>query len=67
MTWTTEKPTEPGWYWMKADSGTDSGPIVRQIVTIIGDHLYYNHPQHGAINIPNERQWAGPIPMPEEA
>ena len=67
MTWTKEKPTEPGWYWTKRKgccAGVTcfitSGEMTTNayIPRIIG--------WNGAPIDPSEFEWfAGPIPEPE--
>ena len=63
LTWTSEKPTAPGWYWWR--SPTDRVMICDVyewdymfFVTTIGEPL-----RVGGM----AGQWAGPIPEPVEA
>lgn len=66
LNWTTETPTEPGWYWvgMRSDEGfyamiaevwEENGLLVAQIkggkILGVGCHFF--------------ELWAGPIPHPE--
>lgn len=63
MQWTTEKPTEPGWYWWRLDER--KSPIV---FLRCGDNF------HTVIDLydgwdgtsPDGGEWSGPIPEPEE-
>ena len=57
MTWTTDTPTKPGWYWWRSKiPHTDfwTCPTIRDITVsaLLNDNLW--------------GQWAGPIPEPEE-
>lgn len=71
MNWTTEPPSEPGWYWMK------SKKIQPEVVNIMRfwDRLLsvgraYNderEPLSDFISCRRGVQWAGPIPEPEDA
>lgn len=68
-TWTTEKPTEPGWYWFRF------GPIDKPVMFWIsvragiqGGELWVRH----ALPLISEKpvsdydgQWAGPLEPPE--
>ena len=56
LTWTREKPTEPGWYWLKVGSG--NGTIMRVSAFDIRDARF---------GTAVEFEWAGPIPEPEQA
>lgn len=67
MTWTTDKPTTPGWYWW-------IGPLLhQQIVEVMpfenGDAVVFR-PFCGEYNTrmlsDMQGEWAGPIPQPEE-
>jgi hypothetical protein len=65
MTWTTEKPTVPGWYWWRRPYGK------REIQTIIRVKEYKFQP--GIVFIYSGRriedcrgEWAGPLEPPEE-
>lgn len=71
MKWTSETPTEPGWYWCRYvnckpeivkvyASDYHRGLTVARL-NLIGDEridLFQNQRRRGM-------QWAGPIPMPE--
>ncbi len=59
MKWTTEKPTETGWYWIK-DSHWCEGIIVR---VNADTRKYYDGDLH---NFPLNAKWAGPISVPED-
>jgi len=64
LRWTKELPTQPGWYW-------DRWPLMPEQVSISritrtpgsrSLHLVEN----GPLELYRGREWAGPIPMPEE-
>ena len=65
MTWTTTRPTAPGWYWCQA-------PYSRPDCVCVWDSggvLLFRRPDwrhdHPVTSYPNFR-WAGPIPEPTE-
>jgi hypothetical protein len=76
MKWTTEKPLDPGWYWVRSKhwssmSGTRPCMIIR-----LSSHTPSGcvHPTLAVIHGPPpffsleyDAEWAGPIPPPEEA
>ncbi len=60
MKWTTDKPTEPGWYWVRdgqqiemVDLELDSGTLV--VYAVDDDHHTVDEYSH----------WFGPLPQPE--
>ena len=62
VTWTSEKPTVPGWYfWKQQPRGHET------VVRVFDTYVYWG----GGLrteDISNvSGQWAGPIPAPEEA
>lgn len=68
MNWTTQKPTAPGWYWMRNITG-------RCVVWIGEAWVAKDKPYKLVVDAPNgnfdldkisKHQWAGPIPEPEE-
>jgi hypothetical protein len=70
MTWTTEKPSKPGWYWYR--SPTDRVQIIELVewnnelraVGVSPDmhlHLETHRMPHAS-----DAEWAGPLPPPEE-
>jgi len=61
LKWSKEKPTEPGWYWIKDNLGTE---IVR-IEEISGTLSIWYERDYEAYPVPNNAEWAGPIPEPE--
>jgi hypothetical protein len=69
MTWTTEKPTVPGWYWWKPKQYY---PVIVEIyrLEVRGKHYLMigncNEHHEGDLEYA-EGEWAGPIPPPEEA
>ena len=48
--WTTEPPTEPGWYWQRRDKEDTPLPVRVEDIS----------------DLPANAQWAGPIPEPQE-
>lgn len=72
LTYTTEPPTQPGWYWMRLPWNAGSRRLLR--VQVCHDRsgalqVYYS----GAMldlrpdTFPAGTQWSGPIPQPGEA
>lgn len=70
--WTTETPTEPGWYWWRPEKN-----IVPHMVYVVWestmrsvqkDRMFVLYPHSDVEFAVDERpgQWAGPIPEPEE-
>lgn len=58
MKWTTEKPTEPGWYWFKNANGI----VMQEIFLSKKGELWVDFdPLYEYENT----QFAGPIPQPE--
>jgi hypothetical protein len=65
MTWTTDKPTEPGWYWLRhvhisAEIGFCYQAKKRWWVAT----AYRDHPLEMSYFM--GFQWSGPIPEPED-
>ena len=64
MTWTTEQPKVPGWYWFKGEYGIRIAWIkhdsrkMNELYAVIGGVGNWMSTLHG--------QWAGPIPEPQE-
>ena len=64
MTWTRDRPTQPGWYWWR---GITMPMCVVRIVDWRGDgELYVRDGEN--LTALNEcyGNWSGPIPQPEE-
>lgn len=57
LTWTTEPPKVPGWYWFKDDLFCKKGGIMR-ITDVWIEEIKKTSGPHD--------QWAGPIPEPRE-
>lgn len=55
--WTTEPPTEPGWYWHKQLAFME----VENIIYLNENHVSSNWHLNGQGHL-----WAGPIPEPKE-
>jgi len=64
MTWTTDKPTKPGWYWYRPAS--DQNIEVVEIARPHGDlHIYMlGHPDLCPPYEQVEGEWAGPLEPP---
>ena len=72
MTWTTQPPTTPGWYWVKeihTEDGSINSPIVLNVVISPGgDSLgFWLAMTFYLISEAGSPKWAGPLPLPEEA
>jgi hypothetical protein len=63
MTWTTEKPQIPGWYWRKYYSYNK--PVAR-IVHVIKSGSYLVLEDHGGLVESLNGDWAGPLEVPKE-
>ena len=67
MRWTTERPTEPGWYWVRWTVNTRSWrrPVIAK-VDVVGKHPSYEiDGMHESKFYPTQ-EWSGPLPPPEE-
>ncbi len=58
MKWTTEKPTEPGWYWIKGYDDSEPRIIFAENRGKFFDGKYWHNPY--------KAKWAGPISVPED-
>ena len=72
LTWTTDKPTEPGWYWYKFAEGPPSvvyalHPSGMSIVEVLYDQtgLFCRHPDNDKSLIELDGHWAGPLEPPK--
>ncbi|MDD5722650.1 MAG: hypothetical protein PHY29_02795 [Syntrophales bacterium] len=63
LTWTKEKPKEPGWYWRRTSSLQQ---YIREVL-LFGDALWVRN-ENGAWKMEDmvEGEWAGPIEEPGE-
>lgn len=69
LTWTTDKPTMPGWYWGAFDVDTwhymvliaGSLPFFEIMAVFEGANVVTKD-----VNAPKFKFWAGPIPEPGE-
>lgn len=61
MVWTKEKPTVPGWYWLRKH-GTGVVEIREGLCSVMVEGDGYS----GRIEEFHDFVWAGPIPEPEE-
>lgn len=62
LCWTTEPPTEPGWYWMLLDPEYAGRAFEPRVVQVQVD------PRSGTLTEVNRSgrwHWAGPIPKPK--
>lgn len=73
LQWTTELPTEPGWYWWRPEKN-----IVPHMVYVVWestmrsvqkDRMFVLYPHSDVEFAVDERpgEWAGPIPEPQES
>lgn len=67
MKWTTEKPTEPGWYWMREIGKPQFPPIIRQVkrAAPLGVLVLVTWSSSCVISEIDYAEWAGPIELPE--
>lgn len=69
MIWTTEKPTQPGWYWCRWFDEYEYGePFTCYLDHNDDDILCVIQLEFAWLPLDEfgVRQWAGPIPHPEE-
>lgn len=68
LKWTTERPTQPGFYFYRADESDD--PTVCQLTDINKGRDWYVHwlglSDGGYLCDLHGDQWSGPLPVPEE-
>lgn len=65
MTWTTQQPTQPGWYWWRWRN--DKDPEIVRISTGADNRLWMEEMENypGATSLEKVHgQFAGPIPEP---
>ena len=65
MKWTTETPTEPGWYWVRSPRS----PMGIVLVVPFGSGLAVDSPMfvpEYVCDCDDGTEWAGPIPAPKE-
>jgi hypothetical protein len=67
MTWTTEKPSKPGWYWWrkvghKPEMLRVSGGYSNMIVSVMLSTRVMSRP----IENDDEGEWAGPLEAPKD-
>lgn len=60
MKYTTNIPTEPGWYWFRDDDAFENGDVVHFTGTV----FWYGNDSCDLRFYPGE--WSGPIPKPED-
>lgn len=53
MRWTTDKPTQPGWYWVRVGGK----PIAIEVTEY--------HLMHGGRPILRAKEWCGPLETPQ--
>ena len=71
LRWTTEPPTEAGWYWVRWVSprgGKDEAPdVVLVLVTQKDGPLHYEEAEGSWLPIVDVwTEWSGPIPEPTD-
>lgn len=66
MTWTREKPTTAGWYWVRIARANDGGEIVRVIPGLGGRLLVRStYSLHETLSTFDKRcEWCGPLEAP---
>jgi hypothetical protein len=66
LAWTSEKPTEPGWYWLK-DGKEDVCPA--EVLRLEANGILYVSEAHldnlYTMACYRDALWCGPIPCPE--
>jgi hypothetical protein len=64
LKWTSEKPTEAGWYWMTSQAYLTPRIVAIEIISSLPEP--YVHLRHGAIQISLlvGSRWAGPLKPP---
>ena len=68
LTWTTETPTEPGWYWWQESAQAPEAVFVLHYDNQSGP-LVFRDPVDRVWQFVQRQsgiQWAGPIPLPGE-
>ncbi len=63
MTWTTQKPTQPGWYWWRI---YDDEPWQVVQVCVKGDRIFHKRIGSQFEIDTSKGAWSGPIKEPEE-
>ena len=63
-TWTTEPPTEPGWYWVHTTPEDDPINPVTEVVELEGPGAAFTLKEHG-LSLNTRTHWLGPLPEPE--
>lgn len=74
MKWTTEKPTEPGWWLVEEMIEGAANPLVSMTEVYVGDHeddrgrlrARFFDGTYCRLDRIRAKRWAGPIPTPEE-
>ena len=69
LRWTSETPTEPGWYWYRRTDGGGRSVVMLYNAYLDGRMCVYRYPEKPvpAKNFCNgDVEWAGPIPEPQE-
>ena len=70
MKWTTDKPTEPGWYWIDDGDGWDFSVVKVSLnykQDLFVSSIYNEDNEAVPINeFDYVTRWAGPIPEPED-
>jgi hypothetical protein len=65
MTWTTSKPTVPGWYWWRLSSSGEPG-----VLKISQEHIdnknVYTFGTRILLHSEMPGEWAGPLEVPKE-
>lgn len=62
--WTTQKPSECGWYWVKGKVPHNNPDIMRFVIMPIINNSSRIQPQEGPLSTEGWEWFAGPIPKP---
>lgn len=66
MIWTKEKPTKPGWYWVRGACGND---VIFDIRPMLGGQLIYFGDEDNSWTVGENDdglEYAGPIEKPQD-
>lgn len=66
--WTTEPPTEPGWYWATprmVEGWEDISPQIAEVYKNLSDRLKVLFDGNDDFDLADFTHWLGPLPLPE--
>ena len=72
MTWSSDKPVKPGWYWYRRSPEDEDWCVPDEVVELVleKDTLAYALRSDRISFEPIDRlhgQWAGPLPIPKDS